>query len=813
MRFLIPLLLFLLIISVMPAQEIFSPKDPGETPNRSYDVLHYKIEVTLHDAAKSVDGKVTTTLVPLLPALRTVVFDAGDMKIKSVKDSKGKELKFTSTPSNVSIELGKPHSYRDTIVVSVEYSCTPKKGLTFNNTDGAIPGKRPQIWSQGEETTNHYWFPCYDYPNDKSTSEVIGTVNAKYSFLSNGKLVGVKENKKDKTKTFHWKESKPHSSYLVMIAAGEYTILRDNLGKLPLEYWVYPDDTTNARASFKYTPAMIKFFNETIGFDYPWEQYAQIILQDHFGGMENTSATTLSDTWAVPDARARIDNPSISLLAHELSHQWWGDLVTCKDFRDMWLNESFASYYDPLFLRSLFGQSEFDYTMYQNQQAGVVVDTTRGRKPIVSVESYGENVYPRGSAVLHMLRFLIGDDLYQRAIKHYITKHAFQPVETNDLKNAIEETTGQNLQWFFDEWVYKAGHPIFDVSYQWNESSKEIALSVMQMQKMDSLTGVFRMPVDIEITTPMGSTTHRVEILKKDSTYVLPSPSNPQLVVFDKGGWLIKELNFKKSFEEWKFQAVSAKSLVDRYLAVQALAKMQKEGDVVSVFIDRMLNDPFWGVRREAASRASQMVGRSDSLRLLLKPALMTAAKDVRPEVRNVATGALRWYRGDDVVAALNAALNDSSYQVFGSALYGLAKADSAHALPVVKRYLNSSSHQNVVANYALNALGTLDTAQAVTAALEMIQNVKSAPSRFTSLSTLRRYGRGRADAMAAVKEVLSGQGDSIKGFAAMVLGDIGDASVLPALEAVANDKDNPASGSAKQSIEKINKRLKDAKQ
>jgi HEAT repeat protein len=196
----------------------------------------------------------------------------------------------------------------------------------------------------------------------------------------------------------------------------------------------------------------------------------------------------------------------------------------------------------------------------------------------------------------------------------------------------------------------------------------------------------------------------------------------------------------------------------------------------------------------------------------LLKPALMTAAKDVRSEVRSVATGALRWYRGDDVVAALNAALDDSSYQVFGSALYGLAKADSAHALPVVKRYLNSTSRQNVVANYALNALSTLDTAQAVTAALEMIRTAKSTSSRFTSLSTIRRYGRGRSDAMAAVKEVLSGKDDSIKSYAAVVLGDIGDASVIPALETVANDKDNPASGPAKQGIEKINKRLKDAK-
>lgn len=808
MRRVIPLLLSLLVSSVLPAQEIFSPKDFGETPNRSYDVLHYKIEITLNGMAKSVEGKVTTTFVPLFPALKTVVFDAGDMKIKSVKDAKGKDLKFTSTPSNVSIELDKPHSYRDTLRVSIEYSCTPKQGLTFNNTNGAVPGKRSQIWSQGEETTNHFWFPCYDYPNDKSTSEVIGTVDARYSFLSNGKLISVTENKKEKTKTFHWKETKPHSSYLIMIAAGEYTILRDNLGKLPLEYWVYPDDTTNGRASFKYTPAMIKFFNETIGFDYPWEKYAQIILQDHFGGMENTSATTLSDTWAVSDARGRIDNPSTSLLAHELVHQWWGDLVTCRDFRHMWLNESFASYYDPLFHRMFLGQDEFDYTLYQNQQAGVVVDTTRGRKPIVSVESYGENVYPRGAAVLHMLRFLLGDDLYHRAIKHYITKHAFQPVETNDLKIAIEEATGQNLQWFFDQWVYKAGHPVFAVSYQWDESAKHIALNVRQTQKIDSLTGVFRMPVDIEITTSAGATTKRIEILKQDSTYILPAASRPSLVIFDKGDWLIKQLKFEKSFDEWKYQAMSATSLVDRILGIQALARMQKEGDVFSVFVDRMLHDSFWAVRRDAALQISQALAKYDSLRPAAKSALFAAIKDKRSEVRAIAAGALRWLRGNDVTEVLNGALSDSSYQVFGRALGSIAKVDSAHALPVVKRYLTTPSRQNIVAGFALNALGTLDTAQAVAVAMEMVKDQAFTSTRFTSLSTIRWYGKGRRDAMAAVTEILKDPNESVRNYAALVLGDIGDASVIPALEALGNDKENPASATARQSIEKINKRI-----
>jgi aminopeptidase N len=805
MRFIMATLICLL--SVASSQERFSLRDPGEAPNRTYDVLHYKIEVTLHEKTKSLDGRVSTTLVPLLPDLNAVTFNAGQMSIKSVSTSKGTSLKFSSTPWTLTINLDKSYSYRDTLVLITEYSCTPKEGLTFNNTDGALPTKRAQIWSQGEDTTNHFWFPCYDFPNDKSTSEVIGTVNSKYSFLSNGKLLSVKENKQQGTKTYHWRENKPHSSYLIMIAAGEFAILRDSAGKLPLEYYVYPDDTTNARESFKVTPSMIEFFNKATGFPYPWEKYAQIILQDHFGGMENTSATTLSDTWAVPDARARLDNSPSSLIAHELAHQWWGDVVTCKDFRHMWLNESFASYYDPLYFEFTLGRDEFDYTMYENQRAGIRVDTTRGRKPIVSIDSYGENIYPRGSSVLHMLRFILGDDLYHRAIRHYITKHQFQPVETNDLKVAIEEETGQNLQWFFDEWVYRAGHPIFDVSYRWDESTKQVALSVKQTQVTDSLTGIFRMPVDVEITTRSGVTTHRIGILTQDSTYLLSSNDKPLLVIFDKGNWLLKQLRFAKPFEEWKYQAMSARNPVDRYLAVVELSRMPSGGDVVSVLEDRIRNDKFWAVRREAVLRAAQLAGTSDSLKSLLKPALIVAANDEKPQVRSNAISALRSFRSSDVAAVMNSALSDSSYSVLTSALYGLAKVDSTHALGVVKQYLNYPSRQGVVSNTALNAFAQLDSVGAMKVALDRLGKDQIASTRGAALRIVRRYGKGRVDAMTAVKNLLQDPDNYIKFLSVQTLGDIGDASVLPLLEPIANDKENSASGAAKQSMEKIQKR------
>ncbi len=586
-----------LVSTLSLAQSVFSVRGEGEARNRSYHVVHYRLEVSFDESKRMVIGKVTTTLVPFLPDLETVEFDAEEMQVKRVTMGK-RDLKFDVQPKMLAIHLDREYSFKDTITVAIEYSCTPRRGLYFVQPDSGYPNKPWQIWTQGEDMDNHFWLPCYDFPNDMATSEVIATVPDKYVLVSNGKLFSVKENKRERTKTFRWREDKPHTSYHIMLAAGRYAILKDHVGRLPVEYYVYPQDTADARECFKETPRMIAFFDDKIGFKYPWEKYAQIILSDFmYGGMENASATTLLDYSAVYDSRERMDNPTTSLIAHELAHQWWGDVVTCKDWRHLWLNESFASYFDLLYHEYSLGRDEFDYRVLGSQQAGIRVDSTLGRKPIVSVGSYIENVYPRGAAVLHMLRFVLGDQLFWRAMNHYITKYQFQPVETNDLKNAIEEATGQNLYWFFDEWVYKAGHPVFAVSYRWSDSAKAVFLTVKQEQTLDSLTAVFHTPVEIEVTYPEGKSTQRVTILSKDTTFVLPSPRKPQLVIFDKGGWLIKELKFEKSPEEWRYQAEQATNPVDRIQAIQEMTKLSSKEECVPLLASLSLHDPFWGVR------------------------------------------------------------------------------------------------------------------------------------------------------------------------------------------------------------------------
>jgi aminopeptidase N len=789
-------------------QSVFPVRDEGQARDKVYDVLHYVINVAIDEVQKEVTGTVTATLVPYRSECRLIEFDAEQMNIRRVM-LRGKSLPYEVRPKTLAVTLDRPYSFHDTLVLAIDYSCKPVKGLYFVQPDSAYPDKPWQIWSQGEDMDNHFWFPCYDFPNGRATTELIATVRSKYTVLSNGALVSTREDKKRGMKTFHWMERHPHVSYLVMIAVGEYAILRDTAGTLPLEYYVYPHHTADARICFSKTPEMIKFFNEKIGFPYPWEKYAQVLIKDFVvGGMENTSATSLADESTVYDARARLDDSPTSLIAHELAHQWWGDVVTCRDWRHLWLNESFASYFDPLYHEYLLGRNDFDVRMYDSQQAGINTDRDLGRKPIVSVGSYGANIYPRGASVLHMLRYLLGDELFWKAINHYITKHQFQTVETNDFKVAIEEATGQNLYWFFDQWVYKAGHPVFDLSYAWNDTSHSVSLHVTQSQTIDSLTGVFRTPVDIEISTPQGPVTHRVFLHSRDTTLVLAAPGRPILVIFDRGNWLLKELRWSKSDPEWMFQAEQASNPVDRLRAIQVLRARQDSVASTSLLARIAAADPFWAVRQEAVNALGKLTTRVPSARDSIRQALIVASRDLRPSVRAAAISHMANFKESDVVSAIRKSLLDSSYNVVASALRALARSDSANALPVLTSHLDIPSHGSVIAAAALSGMQSIDSTMAVRLAAEKVRYGQPGRVRFTALGILQRHAKHDRDLFPLFVSLASDKNPSIQSSALRTLGDIGDASVLPLLDTLAGEPLNRSATAARESAEKIRKRL-----
>jgi aminopeptidase N len=660
---------------------------------------------------------------------------------------------------------------------------------------------------------NHFWFPCVDFPNDFATSEVIATVRDSYQALSNGRLVKVAADRKAHTRTFHWTQEIPHASYLIALAAGPYTVIHDKAGKVPLEYWVYPDNVDDARVSFAATPDMVQWFSAKTGYPYPWAKYAQVLIRDFIeGGMENTSATFLTDNGTVYDARERVDRSSTSLIAHELAHQWWGDVVTCRDWRHLWLNESFASYFDPLWHEHALGRDEFDYQMYNAQQEGIRSDRRTGRKPIVSVGSYGSNLYPRGASVLHMLRFELGDTLFWRAIHHYIATRQHTPVETNDLNRSIQSATGRNLSWFFEQWVYKAGYPVFDLSSTWNDSSATLALTVRQTQTLDSLTGVFRIPVEVELVSPAGSELHRITIASADTTVRFPAAAKPTAVVFDRGNWILKEVHWHKTTDEWEYLLAHAGNPIERIRAAQTIATLPDRIHALPVLAAVSHTDSFWGVRREALSTLVKLdsLSAADSVRVL--GVLIDATHDAKPDVRSNAVGSLGKFRGPNVIGAVTAALADSSISTSTAAFRALAKVDSAHAAPVLLARINDPRERSSVVASALGALGTVDSSSAYAIALTRGLRGTEGNIRWAAMGLVSRYGRGKKETRDFFLKILDEPRSWYRSSAVRSLGEHGTEADLERLVKIAANESDPDRTSAQDAVDRITKRLESSR-
>ncbi|HXX64750.1 MAG TPA: M1 family metallopeptidase, partial [Bacteroidota bacterium] len=582
-----------------PAQTLFG-NDYNERRSRAYDVYDYRLELTFDVQEHAVSGTSTITLGAICCPVDSVVLDAVAMDISAVTRTDGRALPFTNSGSALTVRLDRPCAPGDTLKICVRYSCRPTKGLYFITADSAHPGRHNEFWSQGEDMDNRYWFPCYDYPNDKATSEVIATVPADYTLLSNGRLLGEKLGSGGKTRTFHWREGKVHSSYLIMVAAGPYNILRARYRDIPLEYYMYREDTAKVEATFGQTPAMLRFFETATGVPYPWEKFAQIVIDDFmWGGMENTTAVTLN-TACVVDSRAELDFPSAAVIAHELAHMWWGDLVTARDWTHLWLNEGFATYFENLYTESALGEDEFEYAMFRDRQQIVGEDRASGRKPIVSQDPRPGDLYQRGGWVLHMLRGLLGDKAFYRALHAYLTKFAYACAETDELRLAFEDATGQNLDWFFKEWVFKAGMPVLELKKEYDADTGTLNVLITQVQPRDSLTGIFRFPLTLECTTARGAVTRTFWVRAEQETLRVALDGPPLMVIADKGCHLLSQTEFAKSKEEYLYQLTHAADVVDRIAAVRGLAEFIDDAPAREALEQSARADQFWAVRREA---------------------------------------------------------------------------------------------------------------------------------------------------------------------------------------------------------------------
>jgi len=644
---------------------------------RAFDVKHIKAELTLDAAKKQVRGKVTHTLTAIDPSLSKVVLDCGPkIEIASATvgpDASPREFKKTDG-DKLAVSLKKPARQGETFDLTIAYSAVTDQGLRFVEPDAAHPDRPLAIWTQGEAEETRHWLPCYDFPNDQATSEMIVTVAKPLSVVSNGKLVETKENA-DETRTFHWKMDQAHSSYLITVAASEFAEFHDKVGDLAVDYYVTRDvDEATARRFMGRTPRMIEFFARVTGQPYPYPKYAQVCLPEFNGGMENTSATSMTDA-ALLDETEALERDHDGLVAHELAHQWFGDLMTCKDWSHIWLNEGFASYFDPLFTEHARGEDEFRLRMRAELRAYLGSDR-QYRRPIVEsrygapTQMFDGMTYAKGGATLHMLRGYLGDDAWWKGIRGYVAGRKFQVVDTDDFRKEVEKATGKDLKWFFDQWLHKAGHPELKVRWHYEPEDKTVRVNVGQTQKLDAQTPLFRLPTTIEITDAPGharSTT--IVIDGATHEFVIPAETRPKMVLIDPQGWLIKEVEFEKPADELRFQLEHARSILDRLDAAAALGRLAKQHPDVKPLLAEA-----WKKEKAIPARA-EMVELLAATDEAYRPALMEAVKDPAARVRVQAVrGLAKLPRDDASEAVLRAAWADSkeAYNARREALKGL---------------------------------------------------------------------------------------------------------------------------------------------
>lgn len=763
---------------------------PTRTPrSRKFDIEQLSLDLHIDEEQRSIMGTATIQLKPLLNDLQEVELDAVGLEISRV--TFGKEaLTFETYPEKLLITLPRAYKNSETISLVINYSARPRKGLFFIAPDKGYPKRPHQVWSQNQPDDSAHWFPCFNYPGDKYRSELRATVKDRFFVISNGKLLKVNEDRAKHTKTYHWQLDVEHSSYLTSLIVGEFHESREKVGETELAYYIYKDHPDKSEKIFGRTPEMLRFFQEKFGYPYPYPKYSQaIVCEFTFGGMENTSATTLTDVvldWACGDDRTTRDLTFDDLISHELAHQWWGDLVTCKNWHHVWLNEGFASYAEVLWREHAWGKEETAYYRIQDYNEYLRQDLGEARHPLVndryhySVELFDRHAYQKGSLVIHMLRKQMGDEAFFAGLKHYLHKHAFKVVETHDLKIALEEATGQQLDTFFYQWLYRAGFPEFEVTSRWNREQHLLHLSVKQVQKIDEHTPLFQVPVEIEITTAHEKRAFKLFIDRKEADYYFPLSEKPLMVVFDKGDHILKTLNFKKSKEELIYQLKHDEEVAGRMRAARELTSFDDETSIAALQ-GVLLSETFWGVGVAVAIALGEMKHHR------AKEALMAgyrASKQGR--VRRACIWGLGNYPADTEMLALlrQAAEKDESDYVAATAYQAIAHTKSEQAADLLLAALSRDSFREVIRAAAFVGLTALKDKRAIEHALKLSEYGKHPSVRDAAIRTLGEFGKENEKCYHQLTELLKDNSWRVRSQTLKALGKTENKAAIPLLKA-----------------------------
>jgi len=602
------LLLFTFVFIQAHAQTLKSYiADPNSGPREhNVDILHMKVELSFDPPKGKVMGTVTHIYTPLRNAVDTIFWDAPGIDIRKVSMKAGKTLtpvKFRIIPAGVVTYFDVPLSWDNKYELVMDYEAYPRKGLYFigwnspANTDNRNQTRR-QIWTQGQGIDNRYWIPMYDQGNDKFVTETLVKFENKYKVLSNGKSMGCIDNK-DGTCTWHYLMPAPHAGYLLMLAIDEYEVKKTKTSRgTPVQFWYYPEHPEKVEWTSMHTEKIIEFLEDETGTPYMWGAYSQVMVQDFlYGAMENTSATIFGDFFNV-DSRSFLDRNYIGVNAHELTHQWFGDYTTARAAEGTWLQESFATYYAKIFTRFQDGEDEYKWN-HRGEVQSALSAGAKDNLPIVHSGSGTARVYQKGSTVIQMMRYVLGDDAFKRMIKYYLKEHAFANVESRDMEQAIQDVLGINMDWFFDQWLYRGGEPHYKIS--WDDLGDKVKVNVRQIQEMNATIGLFKMPVNVDVYFADGTKMSKkewIEDIYQEVVFSNPDKKKVSFVLFDVNHEITKKLTFERSFSELSNQLNGAVNMIDRHEALLALSSYsadQKRDLLQQAF----LREKFWGMKAE----------------------------------------------------------------------------------------------------------------------------------------------------------------------------------------------------------------------
>ncbi|MGC9135839.1 M1 family aminopeptidase [Caldivirga sp.] len=689
-----------------------------------YFIKHLALTLRLNLSERSIQGD-ARYIINVIDNEGYLKFDAAEMNITSVTVN-DLPTRFDYDGRYLRVYL----SGNGEVSVSINYSAKPRNGVHFILPDEYYRDRKPMVWTQGESEDNHYWIPLTDYPSMKFTSELTIIVPKPLIAVSNGYLVESKDLGNETL--WHWRLDKPHSSYLVAFAAAEFDVIKDDCGGISVEHYVPKGRGESAKFSFHRICDMIKFFSEYTGVKYPWPNYKHAVVSEFGGGMENTTVTILTDA-TLHDEHAQCpgskfpcpgleDFSSDGLVAHELAHQWFGDLVTTRDWGNIWLNEAFATYMEALYTMHAKGVDEFIYELYSNLKA-YLNEYRRYARPIVTrlykypEEMFDRHTYEKGSLVLHTLKNIIGEENFRKGINLFLTRYAYSNAETEDFRKVMEEATAKPLDWFFNQFVYSAGHP--SIKYSWSYDSGYLRISISQTQGDDSYP-VYRIPVELEIGHQDGS----MELIKlnlesRDTTVYLPIKERPTYVCLDPEFKVaIKSVNSEKSIEEARAELRSS-SVACRLEAIESLAK-DSSSRSIDALTKALLNDKFWGIRAEAA-RALGKLGVTDAV----KPLINALHVERHPRVRRAIVEALGNFKGNRDVAKVLASVlvnSEESYYVRSNAAEALGKLGIRDYFSELVKALDYPSHNNVITQGALRGLAELGGDEAIEVLLKYTQ-------------------------------------------------------------------------------------------